>query len=263
MVPFAARMVEGVHNESFDNDEITPVHFLRSFPLAQRAPSHASLKEVKDIGTKLSIEMKQSSPGNNLLQLLAMADACNQGSDESRTGTGISDEIAQQFVQGVHLQIRSPINFTDALKLADGIAQQLVEGAHLQTRPPINLTGALKLAYRIGDYGLIDLVEGARIEQLQACAASLASTLHAMTRYFPADSKQQRNFVLDNRTATVVKMLDDFERQIVDARDMLALAKTMRGGTEANILDEISFEQAMERREGFSYSYEPDSKYAS
>lgn len=157
---------------------------------------YTSVAEAKQEGND------QSTPSIDLMQLLCMADAFNRYSGQPCTEKAI----------------------------AEGIAEQFLEGAYLRSRAPVNLMAALHLARRLGNYGLIDLVECARIQQLQACAADLASTLHSMTRYFPAESKEQRNFVLDSRTATLVKLLDDFEGQMADTRDMLALAKTMRAG---------------------------------
>ncbi|KAJ7740207.1 hypothetical protein DFH07DRAFT_68338 [Mycena maculata] len=140
----------------------------------------------------------------NLPQLLSMADAFNKYYDEPSAEKAISDAIAQHFAEGAHLQSRS-------------------ESA-------VNLMPALHLAYRLGDYGLIDLVEGAGIQQLHASATEFATTLHTMTRYFPADSKAERNFVLDNRTAAVFKLMDDFGSQTAQTRNVLALAKNMRQG---------------------------------
>ncbi|KAJ7643636.1 hypothetical protein FB45DRAFT_895627 [Roridomyces roridus] len=195
--PTAAADANPVKTE--EREEKTQLNFLAQLPLAhQSSPCVPYPSVFLQPIVRYSPAATEEQAGEKLQQLLCMADAFN----------------------------RYPGECTER-RIARELSRQLVELAHLRNAP-VDFMTALKLGHRIGDYTLINLVETARIQKLQACATHLASTLNSTTWSFPVQSREQQNFVLDSRTATVLKIIGDFEREMADARDLLNLAKSMR-----------------------------------
>ncbi|KAJ7766496.1 hypothetical protein DFH07DRAFT_809117 [Mycena maculata] len=113
--------------------------------------------------------------------------------------------------------------------IAEALVPHLLRGDDVQSRT-LDLLGALQLAHRLRHPRLIDLVECVCVQRLESGAADLAAELCDAKRCMPVEFENMAQWkeALEERAGRFIRSLDAFERQMVDLRVLIELARDVR-----------------------------------